>query len=47
METEWDGLTIPVIAREDLIANKLARGRPQDLADLDALRRVAEAASGA
>lgn len=30
-------LTIPVIAREDLIANKKASGRPQDLADVVAL----------
>ena len=42
VEVEWDGLTIPVISRPDLLANKLASGRPQDLADLDALRRVAE-----
>ena len=30
------------ISRDDLIAAKLASGRPQDLADVDALRRAAE-----
>lgn len=29
-----DGLTFPVIGREDLIANKRATGRPKDLADI-------------
>ena len=35
---------IPVsfISREDLIANKLESGRPQDLADVDHLRRAAK-----
>ena len=32
-----DGITIPVIALEDLIANKKAAARPKDLADVDAL----------
>ncbi len=48
VELEWDGLEVPTISRDDLLANKLASGRPQDLADVDALRRViaAEAAAG-
>lgn len=32
-----DGLGLPFISRDDLIANKSATGRPKDLADLDAL----------
>jgi hypothetical protein len=34
------GLRAPVISRQDLIAAKLAAGRPQDLADVAALRRT-------
>ncbi len=34
------GLTAHFISRADLIAGKLAAGRPQDLADVDALRRA-------
>lgn len=34
-----DGVDIAVIGREDLIANKRAVGRPQDLADLERLGR--------
>ena len=33
-------LTVPVISLEDLIANKRAAGRPQDLADANLLERV-------
>jgi hypothetical protein len=33
-----DTLTIPVISRNDLIAAKISAGRPQDLADVAALR---------
>lgn len=33
-----DALTVPVISREDLIAAKISAGRPQDLADVSALR---------
>ena len=32
-----DGLAVPIIGKSDLIRNKTASGRPQDLADLDAL----------
>lgn len=38
-----DGVAVPLISREDLIANKKATGRLQDLADAEAL----EAAEGA
>ena len=36
----WDGLALRYIALDDLIANKKAAGRPQDLADVKALERV-------
>jgi predicted nucleotidyltransferase len=36
----WEGTPIRVIALEDLIANKRAAGRPQDLADLVKLERA-------
>ena len=36
------GLKASFISREDLIAGKLAFGRPQDLADVDAIRKAAE-----
>jgi len=35
------GLTAHFISRDDLIAAKLASGRPQDLGDVDALRKAA------
>ncbi len=35
----WDGLDIPVIAREDLIANKRATGRTKDAADVERLEQ--------
>jgi Nucleotidyl transferase of unknown function (DUF2204) len=35
---ELDGLPVHFIAREHLLANKRASGRPQDLADLDHLQ---------
>jgi predicted nucleotidyltransferase len=36
----WDGVPIRVIALDDLIANKRAAARPQDLADVAKLERV-------
>jgi hypothetical protein len=36
------GLKANIISAEDLIASKLASGRPQDLADADAIRKAAE-----
>jgi hypothetical protein len=36
------GLKARFISREDLIAAKLAGGRPQDLADVDAIRKAGE-----
>jgi hypothetical protein len=32
-----DGLSIPILGREDFIANKRASGRPKDLADIASL----------
>jgi predicted nucleotidyltransferase len=37
------GLDIPVIALDDLLANKRAAGREQDIADVALLERVARA----
>ena len=34
-------LAVPIIALDDLIANKKASARPQDLADVALLERVA------
>ncbi len=34
LEAELGGLRVPVLSREDLIRNKRAAARPQDLADL-------------
>jgi hypothetical protein len=38
---ELDGVRVPIINRECLIKNKVAAGRPKDLADADALRKTA------
>ena len=35
---EKTGLKVPFISADDFIANKLAAGRPQDLADVEAVR---------
>jgi hypothetical protein len=39
---ELDGLHIAVIGREDLLANKRAAGRPQDLADVQRLEGLGD-----
>jgi predicted nucleotidyltransferase len=38
--TQLDGLTIRVLALEDLITNKRASGRPRDLEDVAELERI-------
>jgi predicted nucleotidyltransferase len=40
VSAEWEGTPIRVIALQDLIANKRAVARPQDLADVAKLERV-------
>ncbi|MEZ4375779.1 MAG: nucleotidyl transferase AbiEii/AbiGii toxin family protein [Polyangiaceae bacterium] len=42
VEADFDGLQVRVIGLADLIANKRAAGRPQDLIDADFLERVQE-----
>lgn len=37
ISVELDGLTVPVIGRAHLLANKRASGRPKDLADAETL----------
>ena len=37
LTARMDGLEVPVISRDDLIANKRATGRAQDLADVERL----------
>ncbi len=37
---QWDGLAVRIIGLDDLIVNKRAAGRPQDLADVRVLERV-------
>ena len=37
---EQTGLTASFISKDDFIASKLAAGRPQDLADVDAVRQA-------
>lgn len=34
-----EGMRVPLISKEDLVANKLASGRPQDLVDVEFLRK--------
>ena len=38
VESEVEGVTIPFLGREQLIASKRAAGRKKDLSDLEALR---------
>jgi len=40
LQATWEGVRIRVIALDDLIANKRAAGRPQDVADVANLERV-------
>ncbi len=40
-----EALTVPFISREDLLAAKIAAGRPQDLADAEGLRAAHDARS--
>jgi hypothetical protein len=40
IEVDFDGLSVSFISRQDLIASKLASGRPQDLLDADLLSRT-------
>jgi hypothetical protein len=37
---EWDGIPVSVIGFDDLVANKRAAGRPQDLLDIKLLERT-------
>jgi hypothetical protein len=37
VRTSWDGVSVYVIGKDDLIAIKRASGRPQDLLDVEAL----------
>ena len=37
-----DGISVPVLSRVDLIANKRATGRMQDLADVEALEALSD-----
>lgn len=39
LEAEIDGLAVPVIGHAELLANKLATGRPKDLVDAALLRQ--------
>jgi hypothetical protein len=43
LETSFGSVRCSVIGRDDLLTNKRAAGRPQDLADVAALERLAKA----
>jgi predicted nucleotidyltransferase len=45
-DVEIEGLKVPVISLEDLIANKRASGRTQDLADVEKLEALKRESSG-
>jgi hypothetical protein len=40
VEVDFDGLLVPFISKDDLIASKLASGRPQDLLDAEILKQT-------
>jgi hypothetical protein len=40
IQANFDGVAARVIGFDDLVVNKRAAGRPQDLADVDALERI-------
>ena len=40
MSVDLDELLLNVIGREDLIQNRIAAGRAEDLADVDRLRQI-------
>ena len=40
VEVSWDGVPASLVGREDLIVNKRASGRPQDLRDVKALEKT-------
>jgi predicted nucleotidyltransferase len=40
VSTHWDGVPVKVIGLDDLLINKRAAGRIQDLADVETLERV-------
>ena len=42
-QVEIDGLLVPVISPELLLKNKIAAGRPKDIADADELKALLEA----
>lgn len=42
-EADLDGVRVPVISLEDLLANKIASARPKDIADVDELKRLGAA----
>lgn len=42
IETQLQGLRVPVLGRRQLLANKLATGRPKDLADAQLLEDEAD-----
>jgi predicted nucleotidyltransferase len=40
VSADWDGVSVRIIALEDLLQNKRAAGRPQDIADATILERI-------